>query len=294
MAIFKGAGVAIVTPMKENEEVNYDKLKELIEEQLAGGTDAIVIAGTTGESATLSMEEHKKVIEAAVEFAAHRVPVVAGTGSNETRTAVQLTKEAEEAGADAALLVTPYYNKASQKGLLIHYSKVADETKLPIILYNVPGRTGTNISAETTAELFKTKENIVGLKDATGNFEQAERIMNLTDGKLELYSGEDGLVLPLMAIGAIGVISVWSNVAPKDVHDLVWAYLDGDIEKARKLQFKGLDLVKALFCEVSPGPVKTAMNLMGKDVGPLRLPLCGMEEQNLEILKKAMKEYGLL
>ena len=219
---------------------------------------------------------------------------MAGTGSNETNTAIQLTKEAEEAGAEAALLVTPYYNKATQRGLIAHYSRIADETKLPMILYNVPGRTGTNIAAETVAELFKTKLNIVGLKDATGNFEQAEKTMDLTDGKLELYSGEDGLILPLLAIGAIGVISVWSNVAPRDVHDLIRSFLDGDIKTARKLQFKGLDLVKALFSEVSPGPVKAAMNMMGMNVGPLRLPLVEMEEKNREALKKVMEAYGLL
>ena len=294
MSIFEGAGVALVTPMKEDGSVNYDKLEELIEQQIEGGTDAIIIAGTTGESATLSMEEHHEVIKAAVSFTKHRIPVVAGTGSNETNTAIQLTKEAEEAGAEAALLVTPYYNKATQRGLIAHYSRIADETKLPMILYNVPGRTGTNIAAETVAELFKTKPNIVGLKDATGNFEQAEKTMDLTDGKLELYSGEDGLILPLLAIGAIGVISVWSNVAPRDVHDLIRSFLDGDIETARKLQFKGLDLVKALFSEVSPGPVKAAMNMMGMNVGPLRLPLVEMEEKNREALKKVMEAYGLL
>ena len=294
MSIFEGAGVALVTPMKEDGSVNYDKLEELIEQQIEGGTDAIIIAGTTGESATLSMEEHHEVIKAAVSLTKHRIPVVAGTGSNETNTAIQLTKEAEEAGAEAALLVTPYYNKATQRGLIAHYSRIADETKLPMILYNVPGRTGTNIAAETVAELFKTKPNIVGLKDATGNFEQAEKTMDLTDGKLELYSGEDGLILPLLAIGAIGVISVWSNVAPRDVHDLIRSFLDGDIETARKLQFKGLDLVKALFSEVSPGPVKAAMNMMGMNVGPLRLPLVEMEEKNREALKRVMEAYGLL
>lgn len=294
MPIFEGAGVAIVTPMKENGEVHYEKLDELIEMQIAEGTDAIIIAGTTGESATLSMEEHHEVIRAAVEYTKHRVPVIAGTGSNDTSTAIQLTKEAETLGADAALLVTPYYNKATQKGLIGHYSRIADETKLPLILYNVPGRTGTNIAAETVAELFHSKSNIVGLKDATGNLTQASRTMALTDGKLELYSGEDAIVLPLLSIGAIGVISVWSNVAPKDVHDLVTLWLSGEEEAARAIQFKGLDLVEALFSEVSPGPVKEAMNLMGLDVGPLRSPLCGMEEKNLEHLKKTMKEYGLL
>lgn len=294
MPIFEGAGVAIVTPMKEDCSVNYDKLEELIELQIKEKTDAIIIAGTTGESATLSMEEHHAVIKAAVEFAKHRVPVIAGTGSNDTTTAIQLTKEAEELGADAVLLVTPYYNKATQRGLINHYARIADETKLPMILYNVPGRTGTNIAAETAAELFAMKENIVGLKDATGNFVQASKTMNLTDGKMELYSGEDAIVIPLLAIGAIGVISVWSNVAPRDVHDMVRFWLDGEQEKARAIQFKGLDLVDALFCEVSPGPVKEAMNQMGLDVGPLRSPLCGMEDVNKEKLTRVMKEYGLL
>ena len=221
MSIFKGAGVAIVTPMKENEEVNYEKLQELIEWQIDQGTDAIIIAGTTGESSTLTMEEHSKVIKAAVEFAKHRVPVVAGTGSNSTETAIQLTKEAEEAGADGALIVTPYYNKATQKGLIGHYSKIAQETRLPIIMYNVPGRTGCNLLPETVAELFRTQENIVGLKEATGNLAQASKTMYLTDGKLDLYSGEDGLVVPLMSIGGIGVISVWANLAPAKVHNML-------------------------------------------------------------------------
>ena len=212
MAVFKGAGVAIVTPMKENFDVNYEKLEELIDTQIKEGTDAIIIAGTTGESATLSMEEHRDVIRAAVEFTKHRVPVVAGTGSNSTRTAVQLSQEAEEAGADGLLIVTPYYNKATQEGLEAHYSTIADSTKCPVIMYNVPGRTGCNLLPETVAALVKAKENIVGLKEATGNMAQAAQTMNLTDGKLDLYSGEDALVVPLMSIGAIGVISVWSNV----------------------------------------------------------------------------------
>lgn len=294
MPIFEGAGVAIVTPMKADGEVSYEKLEELIDMQIKGGTDAIIIAGTTGESATLSMEEHHAVIKAAVEFTKHRVPVVAGTGSNDTKTAIQLSKEAEEIGADALLLVTPYYNKASQQGLIKHYSMIADETSLPMILYNVPSRTGTNILPETMAELFHAKSNIVGLKDATGNFTQASRTMHLTDGKLELYSGEDAIIVPLLSIGAVGVISVWSNVAPADVHELVRAWLDGEEERARSIQFKGLDLVDALFSEVSPGPVKTAMNLMGMDVGPLRLPLCEMEHDNRQKLIRAMKIYGLL
>lgn len=294
MAVFKGAGVAIVTPMKENEEVNYDKLEEIINEQIDGGTDAIIIVGTTGEGSTLSMEEHAQCIKAAVEFTKHRIPVVAGTGSNCTATAIQLTQEAEGFGADAALVVTPYYNKASQAGLVKHYSMIADSTKLPIIMYNVPGRTGTNIQPETAATLFKTRENIVGVKDATANFAQTSEMMRLTDGQIELYSGEDGLVVPLLSLGGIGVISVVSNVAPHDMHEMVMSFLNGDIEKARKIQLSILPLVDALFCEVNPIPVKHAMNLMGKNVGPLRAPLCDMEPQHLEQLKKALKDYGLL
>lgn len=293
MAIFKGAGVAIVTPMKENQEVNYEKLEELINFQIDEGTDSIIIAGTTGESSTLTMEEHRDVIEAAIKFTKGRVPVVAGTGSNCTATAIQLSKEAEEAGADGLLIVTPYYNKATQGGLIEHYSAIAKEVKTPIIMYNVPGRTGCNILPETAAYLYNHVENIVGLKEATGNLAQASKTMNLTDGKLDLYSGEDGLVVPLMSIGAIGVISVWSNVAPKDVHQMCQSFFDGDIEKARQIQMKGLPLVDALFSEVNPIPVKKALNLMGMEVGPLRLPLTEMEEKNAKTLEEVMRAYGL-
>lgn len=294
MAIFKGAGVAIVTPMKDNQNVNYDKLEEMINEQIAAGTDAIVIAGTTGESSTLTMEEHHDVIKAAVEFTKHRIPVVAGTGSNCTRTAIQLSQEAEEAGVDGLLIVTPYYNKATQQGLIGHYSQIADNTKCPIIMYNVPGRTGCNLLPETVAELFKTKENIVGLKEATGNLAQASQTMYLTDGKIDMYSGEDGLVVPLMSIGAIGVISVWSNVAPAKVHQMCDSFFKGDIETARQIQREGLPLVDALFSEVNPIPVKKALNLMGKEVGPLRSPLCEMSEANAVKLAEVMKAYGIL
>lgn len=294
MAIFKGAGVAIVTPMKDNQDVNYDKLEEMINEQIVAGTDAIVIAGTTGESSTLTMEEHHDVIKAAVEFTKHRIPVVAGTGSNCTRTAIQLSQEAEEAGVDGLLIVTPYYNKATQQGLIGHYSQIADNTKCPIIMYNVPGRTGCNLLPETVAELFKTKENIVGLKEATGNLAQASQTMYLTDGKIDMYSGEDGLVVPLMSIGAIGVISVWSNVAPAKVHQMCDSFFKGDIETARQIQREGLPLVDALFSEVNPIPVKKALNLMGKEVGPLRSPLCEMSEANAVKLAEVMKAYGIL
>ncbi|MGF0065263.1 4-hydroxy-tetrahydrodipicolinate synthase [Lachnospiraceae bacterium SGI.085] len=293
MAIFKGAGVAIVTPMKNNEEVNYDKLEELINEQIDAGTDAIIIAGTTGESSTLDMEEHEKVIRSAVEFTKHRVPVVAGTGSNCTRTAIQLSQEAEADGVDGLLIVTPYYNKATQAGLVKHYTQIARNTKLPIIMYNVPGRTGCNLMPETVAELFHSEQNLVGLKEATGNLAQASKTMYLTDGKLDLYSGEDGLVVPLMSIGAIGVISVWSNVAPAKVHQMCDSFFKGDIETARRLQLEALPLVDALFSEVNPIPVKKALNLMGKEVGPLRAPLCEMGADNAAKLANVMKEYGI-
>ncbi len=293
MAIFKGAGVAIVTPMKNNEDVNYDKLEELIEFQIAEGTDCIIIAGTTGESSTLTMEEHREVIEAAVRFTKHRVPVVAGTGSNCTRTAIQLSKEAEEAGVDGLLIVTPYYNKATQTGLVSHYTQIAEATKLPIIMYNVPGRTGCNLLPETVATLYQNVENIVGLKEATGNLAQASKTMYLTDGKLDLYSGEDGLVVPLMSIGAVGVISVWSNVAPKNVHDMCMSYFNGDLEKAMKLQREALPLVDALFSEVNPIPVKKALNLMGMEVGPVRSPLTEMSEENAAKMAQIMRAYGL-
>ena len=294
MAIFKGAGVAIVTPMKNNEEVDYDKLKELIDWQIAEGTDAIIIAGTTGESATLTMEEHAKVIGAAVEFAAHRVPVIGGTGSNCTATAVQLSEEAQEAGVDGLLIVTPYYNKATQEGLIRHYSKIAQSVKTPIILYNVPSRTGCNLLPETVATLFRSQDNIVGIKEASGSIAQASKVMYETDGQIDLYSGEDGLVVPLLAIGGIGVISVWSNVAPAKVHRMCQAFSEGDITEAARLQREALPLVNALFSEVNPIPVKTALNLMGKDVGPLRMPLCEMGENNKAKLIEVMKTYGIL
>lgn len=294
MSIFKGAGVAIVTPMKDNQEVNYDKLEELIDWQIGQGTDCIIITGTTGESSTLTTEEHVKVIKAAVDFTKHRVPVVAGTGSNCTREAVYLSAEAERVGADGLLAVTPYYNKATQGGLIRYYTEIAEAVKLPIIMYNVPSRTGCNILPETAAELYKNVENIVAVKEATGSLAQATKTMYLTDGRLDLYSGEDAIVIPLMAIGAIGVISVWSNVAPKDVHEMCMSYLNGDHQKALKLQMKAQPLIEALFSEVNPIPVKKALNLMGKEVGPLRSPMTEMTPENAAKLEKIMKEYGLL
>ncbi len=294
MAIFKGAGVAIVTPMKDNEEVNYEKLEELINWQIDEGTDAIIIAGTTGEASTLSMEEHRSVIKAAVDFTKHRVPVIAGSGSNCTKTAIQLSQEAEEDGADGLLIVTPYYNKATQAGLIKHYTMIGESTKLPIILYNVPGRTGCNLLPETVAHLYHNVENIVGLKEATGNMAQASKTMYLTDGKLDLYSGEDGLVLPMMSIGGKGVISVWSNIAPRQAHELCDSFFKGDLAKAQKLQAEALPLIDALFSEVNPIPVKEALNLMGKEVGPLRAPLSAMGDANKAKMAEIMKAYGIL
>lgn len=294
MAIFKGAGVAIATPMKENLEVNYDKLDEMLEEQIAGGTDAIVICGTTGESATMTEEEHAATIRFAIERVNHRIPVIAGTGSNCTRTAIQLSKEAQEDGADGLLLVTPYYNKATQNGLIAHYTAICNEVNIPAILYNVPSRTGCGLQPQTVATLVKNVENIVGIKEASGNISTVAQIMHLCDGNVDLYSGNDDQVVPLLALGGIGVISVLSNVAPAYVHDMCYKFFSGDIAGSRKMQLDALPLVDALFCEVNPIPVKAALNMMGKEVGTLRAPLTEMEDAHKEVLKKAMMDLGIL
>ncbi len=294
MAIFTGAGVAIITPMKENGEVNYDKLGELLDYQINNSTDAIVICGTTGEASTLTHEEHIETIRFTADYVKKRVPVIAGTGSNCTETAKYLSREAQKAGVDGCLVVTPYYNKTTQKGLIKHYTEVAKSIDLPIIMYNVPGRTGCNIQPETAAKLAKEVDNIVAIKAATGNMAQETQTMALAEGRLDMYSGEDGLIVPLMSIGAKGVISVLSNVAPKQTHDICAKFMEGKIDEARQMQFDALELVNALFCEVNPIPVKHALNLMGMEVGPLRMPLCPMEEANLERLKKAMVNYGIL
>ena len=294
MAIFKGAGVAIVTPMKENLEINYDKLDEMLEDQIAGGTDAIIICGTTGESATMTEAEHMEAIRFTVERVKHRVPVIAGTGSNSTATAIELSKEAEKDGADGLLLVTPYYNKATQNGLISHFSAVCNEVKIPAILYNVPSRTGCNIQPATLAQLVKNVENIVGVKEASGNIGQVAEIMHLCDGSIDLYSGNDDQVVPLLSLGGIGVISVLSNVAPAYVHDMVYKYLNGDTKESCSMQLKALPLCSALFCEVNPIPVKAALNLMGREVGPLRGPLTEIEPAHRDLLEKAMKDFGIL
>ena len=294
MAIFTGAGVAIVTPFKANGEVHFDKLGELIDFQIENGTDSIIIMGTTGESSTLSHEEHIECIRYAVDKTAKRIPVVAGTGSNCTETAIYLTKEAEKAGADGALIVTPYYNKATQKGLVAHYGAIAKNTNLPIILYNVPGRTGCNIMPATVSTLVKEYDNIVGIKDATGNLSQTMEMMQLCQGDVDLYSGEDGLIVPIMSAGGIGVISVLSNVVPRETHEICAQYLAGNREESLALQLKYLPLVRALFSEVNPIPVKQALNFMGFEVGPMRMPLTDMEPAHAQVLYEEMKKVGLV
>lgn len=293
MAIFTGAGVAIITPFKDNFEVNYDKLDEILEEQIAGGTDSIVICGTTGESATLTEEEHLQAIKFTIDRVNNRIPVIAGTGSNCTATAIQMSKEAAEAGADGILLVTPYYNKATQNGLIAHYTKIAEEAKVPAILYNVPSRTGCGLTADTVAHLVKNVEYIVGIKEASGNISHVAEIMQKCDGNIDLYSGNDDQVVPLLSLGGKGVISVLSNIAPRETHDMVELFLNGNIEESRKIQLKALPLVAALFSEVNPIPVKAAMNLMGKEVGPLRAPLTEMEEAHKAVLAEEMRKFGL-
>ena len=294
MAVFKGAGVAIVTPMKDNGEVNYEKFAELIEFQIAGGTDAIIVCGTTGEASTLSHEEHLDVIRYCTEVVAGRIPVIAGTGSNCTETAVYLSTEAEKYGVDGLLLVSPYYNKATQKGLYQHFKTVADSVKIPVILYNVPGRTGCNIMPDTVVKLCRDVENIVGVKEASGNISQIAKLMHLAQGKVDLYSGNDDQIVPIMSLGGIGVISVLSNVAPRQTHDICAKFFEGDIAGSVAEQLRAIPLCDALFCEVNPIPVKKALNLMGKEAGPMRMPLTEMEDANAAKLEKAMKDYGIL
>ena len=294
MALFEGAGVALVTPFKENGEVNYEKLEEIVEEQIAGGTDAIIACGTTGEASTMTHEEHLDVIEYICKVTKKRIPVVAGTGSNCTETAVYLSAEAEKRGADGLLLVSPYYNKATQKGLMAHFTAVADAVKIPVILYNIPGRTGVTIKPEAIAALCRDVDNIVGVKEASGNFSAIATLMSLSDGKVDLYSGNDDQIVPLLSLGGKGVISVLSNVAPRQTHDICASYFAGDVKTSAALQLKAIPLITELFSEVNPIPVKAAMNMMGKGVGPLRMPLTEMEPQNQEKLKKAMTAYGIL
>lgn len=294
MSIFKGSGVAIVTPMNVDGSVNYNKLEELVKNQVENQTDAIIICGTTGESATLSEAEHTECVKTAVAAAAKKVPVIAGCGCNNTAHAVELAINSKNAGADALLTVTPYYNKATQRGLREYFTTIAKATDLPMLMYNVPSRTGCNITAETAVALAYDVDTIVGIKDATGNLSQTAKMAQLSGGNLDIYSGNDDQILPVLSLGGIGVISVLANVAPKDTHDMVMEYLNGNHAKALELQLKAIDLINALFCEVNPIPVKTALNIMGKEVGSLRSPLCEMEPLHELSLKKALEEYGLL
>ena len=294
MAIFEGAGVALITPFTQSGEVNFEKLEEIIEEQIAGGTDSIISCGTTGESSTMTHEEHLSVIRYTCQVVKGRIPVIAGTGSNSTAEAVYMSQEAEKAGADGLLLVTPYYNKATQNGLIAHYTKIAAAVKIPLILYHIPGRTGVTMAPQTIAGLCRDVDNIVGVKEASGNFSAMATMMNLADGRIDLYSGNDDQIVPLLALGGKGVISVLSNVAPRQTHEICASFFAGDVKKSTELQLKAIPLITELFREVNPIPVKAAMNLMGKEVGPLRLPLTEMEPQNQEKLAKAMKEYGIL
>ncbi|MBR6718953.1 MAG: 4-hydroxy-tetrahydrodipicolinate synthase [Oscillospiraceae bacterium] len=291
--IFTGAAVALVTPFHADGSVNYEELARLIDFQIENGTDALVIAGTTGESSTLSEQEHIDVIRFAVEHTNHRVPVIAGTGSNATATAIMLSQEAEQAGADALLLVTPYYNKTSQRGLYVHYKAIADSVKLPIILYNVPSRTGLGIDVETAAKLAEI-DNIVAMKDAVGNITYTANLIERCGDKLTVYSGNDDQIVPMMSLGAKGVISVLSNVAPRETHDMTAAALAGDYKAAAALQLKYLKLVHALFIETNPIPVKEAVNQMGFAAGACRLPLYDMADETKAVLVAEMKKQGLL
>lgn len=306
MSLFKGAGVAIVTPMQADGKVNFEKFKELLEFQIEGGTDAIIVCGTTGEASTLTHDEHLEVIKYCVDTVAGRIPVIAGTGSNCTETAICLSQKAEECGADGLLVVSPYYNKATQKGLYLHFKAVADSVKIPVLLYNVPSRTGINILPETIVKLCREVENIVGVKEASDNIIQIGKLAALAEemeekhsmeGKhstVDIYSGNDNQIVPIMALGGLGVISVLSNITPRQTHEICQKFMEGDIEGSRKLQFAAQELCEVLFCEVNPIPVKKALNLMGMEAGTLRMPLGDMEEGNVAKLEKAMRNYGLL
>ena len=294
MAIFTGAGVALITPMNDDGSVNYEKLRELLEFHVANKTDAIIICGTTGEASTLSDEEHLECIRFACEVINKRIPVIAGTGSNCTQSAIELSKEAEKSGVDGLLLVTPYYNKATQNGLKAHYKAIAKEVNVPIILYNVPSRTGTRLAPQTVVDLCHEVPNIVGVKDATGDISEVAELMSLAKGTVDVYSGNDDQIVPVLSLGGKGVISVLSNILPKETHDMVASYLEGDVAKRCEMQLKYFDLVKALFCEVNPIPVKKALNLMGMEVGSLRLPLTEMEDANAKRLEEEMRKAGVI
>lgn len=291
--IFTGAGIAIVTPFYDDGSINYDRLGEMIDHQIENHTDAIIICGTTGEASTMTDEEHLECIKFAVKRTAGRVPVIAGTGSNDTKYAVELSKEAEAAGADALLLVTPYYNKTTQKGLILHFNTIADAVNIPIILYNIPGRTGMNMEVSTVKELAKHK-NIVALKEASGNISYVAKLIAECGDNIDIYSGNDDMIVPVMSLGGKGVISVLSHILPKETHDMVQLCLNNDFAKATEMQIKYLDLINALFIEVNPIPVKEALNMTGWNVGPCRLPLCEMSDEHKSALRAALAKHGLI
>lgn len=291
--IFKGSAVALVTPFDENGNVNFDKIKELVDFQIENGTDAIVACGTTGEASTMNDEEHLAAIKAIIDAADKRVPVIAGTGGNDTAHSIYLSQEAEKLGADALLIITPYYNKANKSGLRKHFVSIANSVKLPIILYNVPSRTKVNIPPALVADLARNVDNIVALKEACGDLAQVAEVCRLVPDDFAVYSGNDDSILPLLSLGGSGVISVLANVCPRETHDLVSKFFEGDIEGSRKLQLGMKPLIDALFIEVNPVPVKTAVNLLGFNVGDLRLPLAEMEEEDLEVLKRELVNWGL-
>lgn len=293
MAIFTGSAVALVTPFKEDGAVDYDQLRSLVEYHVANKTDAIVICGTTGEASTMTEEEHMEVIRKCVEYVDKRIPVIAGTGSNCTETAVKLSKEAEEVGADALLVVTPYYNKATQNGLIQHYTMIAKAVNIPIVMYNVPGRTGCNIQPATAVKLAKEVKNIVAIKEASGNISQVVKLAQLADGCIDIYSGNDEQVVPLLSLGGKGVISVTANIIPEDTHDMVAKYLAGDVAGSLALQLKAVNLCDAMFCEVNPIPVKKAVELAGLCSGYVRMPMTEAEPASVEKIERAMKEYGI-
>ena len=296
MSIFTGAGVALITPMNADGSVNYEKLREMVEFQIENQTDAIIVCGTTGEASTLTNEEHLECIRFCCEVTKKRIPVIAGTGSNCTASAAYLSKEAEKAGADALLLVTPYYNKCTQNGLMAHFKQIAGAVDLPILLYNIPGRTGVKIAPETVVALCRDVDNIVGVKDATGDISEVASVLSLAKKEgieVDLYSGNDDQIVPVLSLGGKGVISVLSNVIPRETHEMTASYFDGDVKKSMELQLKYFVLIGALFCEVNPIPVKKAMNLMGMEVGPLRAPLTEMEEEHAARLAEEMKRVGI-
>ena len=294
MAIFKGSGVALVTPMKANEEIDLNRLEELIGFQIENGTDAILIGTTTGEGATLSGEEELSLIKAAKHFINGRAALIAGVGSNCTRNAICLAEEIEKIGVDGLLVNSPYYNVKTQTGVITHYTKIARAVKLPILMYNVPSRSNCNIEPETVAYLFNEEANIIGLKNATTDMEHTAKVMHLTEGEIDLYSGEDSIVVPMLELGGKGVISVWANIAPKKVHNMCQCFFEGDILTAKELQAEALPLISALFSDANPIPVKKALNLMGMEAGILRAPLYELGEEKTELLAQRMKNYGLL